>query len=176
MQGVFRQGAAGVIPATGTVRVAAGADFLPNTFALTIARIEGDGTFKEVLKNGEPLITVTSAIAPGMGADAPGTLTISGGAINIADNTALEIDVATDGTSDCLDYPVDLDLSQLRLVINDGSKLDSNHTYTIATVAQGMSMQNQFASVSGLPETWHVKYGTDTVELRYTSPFTLVVR
>ena len=73
-------------------------------------------------------------------------------------------------------YPADLDLSKLELVINDGTKLNSNHTYTIATVAGGKSVQRQFASVSGLPELWRVIYNADTVELRYTNPFTLVVR
>ena len=110
-----------------------------------------------------------------MGADAPGTLTLDGG-INIADNTALEIDVDENGNSDCFSYPEDLDLSKLRLVINDGTKLDRNHTYTILTVAQGMSMENQFASVSGLPETWHIRYTANSVELHYTSPFMLIVR
>ena len=177
MQGYFRLGNPGVIPATGTARVNAGAYFYMNQQAQTLARIEGSGTFGEVIKNGTKLLSVTSAIAPGMGADAPGTLTISGGGINIADNTALEIDVDAVGNSDCLNYPDSLDLSKLRLVINDGTKLNKEHTYTIATITQqGMSVQNQFASVSGLPETWHVKYGTNTVELRYTSPFTLVVR
>ncbi len=178
MQGDFRLGNPGVIPATCTARVNAGAFFHMNTYAQTLARIEGSGTFDEVIKNGTKLLSVTSAIAPGMGADAPGTLTISGGGINIADNTTLEIDVDTAGNSDCLSYPDSLDLSKLRLVVNDGSKLNKEHTYTIATVAQGMSVQNQFASVTGLPETWHVKYDTANgkVQLRYTSPFTIVVR
>ena len=176
MQGEFRAGNPGVIPTTCTARVAAGAYFSPNTYALTLARIEGSGKFCQLLNNGAKLLTVTSAIAPGMGADSPGTLTLEGGGINIADNTALEIDVDEEGNSDCLSYPDSLDLSKLRLVINDGSKLEKNHTYTLATVAQGMSIENEFASVSGLPETWHVHYGTDRVELRYTSPFMLIVR
>ena len=176
MQGYFRLGNPGVIPATGTARVNAGAYFYLNQQPQTLARIEGSGTIGEVLKNGTKLLSVTSAIAPGMGADSLGTLTISGGGINIADNTALEIDVDENGNSDCLSYPDSLDLSKLRLVINDGTKLDRNHTYTILTVAQGMSLENEFASVSGLPETWHVKYNANSVELHYTSPFMLIVR
>ena len=101
MQGSFRLGSAGVIPATGTARVAAGAAFYMNTFSQTLARIEGSGTFGEVNPtHTSPLLTVTSAIAPGMGEDALGTLTISGGAINIADGTALEIDVDAQGNSE----------------------------------------------------------------------------
>ena len=49
MQGEFRAGNPGVIPATCTARVAAGASFSPNTYPLTLARIEGSGTFKQVL-------------------------------------------------------------------------------------------------------------------------------
>ena len=142
MQGEFRLGNPGVIPATGTARVNAGAKFILNQQTQTLARIEGSGTFEGVIFNGTKLLSVTSAIAPGMGADVPGTLTISGGGINIANNTALEIDVDTAGNSDCLSYPDDLDLSKLRLVINDGTKLTRGHTYTLATVAQGMSVQN----------------------------------
>ena len=170
----------GCLP-TITARAAAGADIYMNTYEQTFARIEGSGSFAGVNPSRtSPLLTVTSAIAPGMGADSPGTLTLDGG-INIADSTALEIDVAIDGNSDCLSYPADLDLSTLRLVVNDGTKLNKDHTYTIVTVTTPngepeQKLQNQFASVSGLPDTWHVKYNENSVELRYTSPFTLIVR
>lgn len=179
MQGSFRLASAGVIPATGTARVAAGAGFYMNTYAQTLARIEGSGTFGEVNPtHTSPLLTVTSAIAPGMGADALGTLTISGGAINIADNTALEIDVDNAGHSDCLSYPADLDLTKMALHVNDGTKLNKEHTYTIARLGTGAILTTPFASVAGLPGTWHVKYDTANglVQLRYTSPFTIIVR
>ena len=176
MQGRISLGKNNCCLPTITARAAAGADINMNTFQQTFARIEGSGSFVGVNPtHTSPLLSVTSAIAPGMGADAPGTLTLDGG-INIADNTALEIDVDENGNSDCLSYPDSLDLSKLRLVINDGTKLDRNHTYTILTVAQGMSLENEFASVSGLPETWHVKYNANSVELHYTSPFMLIVR
>ncbi len=177
MQGTFRLGNPGVIPATGTARVNAGAYFILNQQAQTLARIEGSGNFMGVIHNGTKLLSVTSAIAPGMGADSPGTLTLDG-AINFPENDtlALEIDVDEEGNSDCLSYPDSLDLSKLTLHVNDGTKLDSNHTYTIATVAQGMSVQNQFASVSGLPELWRVIYNQNSVELRYTNPFTLIIQ
>jgi hypothetical protein len=176
MQGGFSMGANDQMDAGKTACVNAGTTFNMNTYQQTFARIEGSGSFVGVNPTRtSPLLTVTSAIAPGMGADAPGTLTLDGG-INIADNTALEIDVDENGNSDCFSYPEDLDLSKLRLVINDGTKLDRNHTYTILTVAQGMPMENQFASVSGLPETWHIRYTANSVELHYTSPFMLIVR
>ena len=175
MQGTVSIGADGAIPATGTVRVNGGARFSPNNRRQSLARIEGSGSFAGVENEGTKLLSVTSAIAPGMGADAPGTLTLDGG-INIADGTALEIDVAADGIGDCLDYPDNLDLSKLRLVINDGTKLNKDHTYAIVSVAQGMSALNQFASVDGLPSTWYVKYRADGVELRYTNPFLLILQ
>ena len=177
MQGGFRLGNSGVIPATGTARVAAGAAFYMNTYAQTLARIEGSGTFSELNRPGSQL-SVTSAIAPGMGAEELGTLTISGGAINIADGTALEIDVDAQGNSDCLSYPADLDLSKMALHVNDGTKLNKDYTYTIAHLGTGAILTTPFASVAGLPETWHVKYDTANglVQLRYTSPFTIIVR
>ena len=178
MQGPFRLAASHVIPATGTARVAAGASFYMNTFSQTLARIEGSGGIGEVVNNGTKLLTVTSAIAPGMGEDALGTLTISGGEINIADNTALEIDVDNAGHSDCLSYPADLDLTKMALKVNDGTKLNKDYTYTIARLGSGAILTTPFASVAGLPETWHVKYDTANglVQLRYTSPFTVIVR
>ncbi len=157
------------------MRVNGGARFSLNNHSQSLARIEGSGSFAGVENGGTKFLSVTSAIAPGMGADAPGTLTIDG-PINIADGTALEIDVASDGTGDCLSYPDNLDLSKLRLVVNDGTKLNKDHAYAIVSVAQGMSVQNQFASVDGLPRTWNVKYRADGVELRYANPFTLIVQ
>ncbi len=182
MQGPFRLGNPGAIPATCTARVNAGATFYMNTYAQSLARIEGSGTFSDVVNNGTQLLTVTSAIAPGMGADAPGTLTVSGGAINFApaenEKIALEIDVDASGNSDRLSYPADLDLSQMTLRVNDGTILNKEHTYTIVQLGNGAILRNQFASVTGLPETWHVKYDTANgkVQLRYTSPFMLIVR
>ena len=175
MQGTVSIGADGAIPATGTVRVNGGARFSLNNHSQSLARIEGSGSFAGVENGGTKFLSVTSAIAPGMGADAPGTLTLDG-EINIASGTALEIDVAADGIGDCLNYPDNLDLSKLRLVITDGTKLNRNNTYKIVEVAQGMSALNQFASVDGLPRTWHVKYHAESVELRYTNPLMLVVQ
>ena len=62
-----------------TACVNAGTSFNMNTYRQTFARIEGSGSFVNVIKDGtQRLLSVTSAIAPGMGADAPGTLTIDG--------------------------------------------------------------------------------------------------
>ena len=181
MQGDFRLGAAGVIPATGTARVNAGGAFYMNTFAQTLARIEGSGIIGEVVKNGTKLLTVTSAIAPGMGADSLGTLTVSGGAINFApaenEKIALEIDVDEEGQSDCLSYPANLDLSQMTLHVNDTSKLRKDYKYTIATVKSGYFISDDFASTN-LPEGWTAKIapGGGSLFLEYPSPFMLIVK
>lgn len=178
MQGGFSMGANDQMDAGKTACVNAGTTFNMNTYRQTFARIEGSGSFVGVIKDGtQRLLSVTSAIAPGMGADAPGTLTISGGEINIANGTALEIDVDEEGQSDCFSYPADLDLSQMTLRVNDLSKLAKDCKYTIAEVSQGMSISGSFASTN-LPEGWIVKYNALTRELllEYPAPFTLVVR
>lgn len=177
MQGDYRPSANNQLDAGKTAVVNSGAAFIMNTYAQTFARLEGSGTFAGVVKDGTTkLLSVTSAIAPGMGADELGTLTISGGGINISNGTALEIDVDAAGNSDSLSYATDLDLSNLTLVVNDAKRLNKDYTYTILTIPAGAAFANAFASIDGLPETWHVKYGTSSVELRYTNPFTLVVR
>ena len=180
MQGYFRLGNPGVIPATGTARVNTGAYFYLNTYAQTLARIEGSGTFGELNRTGSQL-TVTSAIAPGMGAEELGTLTVSGGAISFAPaengTIALEIDVDEEGQSDCFSYPADLDLSQMTLRVNDLSKLAKDCKYTIAEVSQGMSISGSFDSTN-LPEGWTAKIapGGRSLFLEFPAPFTMVVR
>ena len=155
MQGEFRAGNPGVIPATCTARVAAGASFSPNTYPLTLARIEGSGTFKQVLNNGTKLLTVTSAIAPGMGTNTVGTLTVSDGPINIADGVALEIDVDAGGNSDCFSCPCELDLSKMSLRVNDLANLNTEKKYVIASNL--MDATGDFAS-SNLPNGWFTRY------------------
>lgn len=135
-----------------TVCVNAGCSFRANTSYHTFARIEGSGSFTQ---NYDHNLTVWQAIAPGMGTNTLGTLTVSGGPINIADGVALEIDVDAAGNSDCLNYSGELDLSALTLHVNDLAKLNSEKKYVIAsslTAATG-----DFAS-SNLPKGWFVRY------------------
>lgn len=163
MQGEFRAGDSGVIPATCTARVAAGASFSPNTYPLTLARIEGSGTFKQVLNNGTKLLTVTSAIAPGMGTNTVGTLTVSDGPINIEDGVALEIDVDAAGNSDCFSCPCELDLSKMSLQVNDVTKLGKNKKYVIASNL--MDATGAFRSTN-LPPGWGARYYSASHELK----------
>ena len=164
MQGEFRTGNPGVIPATCTARVAAGASFSPNTYALTLARIEGSGTFTQVLNSGTKLLTVTSAIAPGMGTNTVGTLTISGGPINIANDVALEIDLDAEGNSDCLSYPGDLDVANMALHVNDISKLNKNCKYVIASNLTGVT--GELFKTTNLPAHWTTRYYAASHELK----------
>ena len=163
MQGTVSIGSNDPLPATLTARVAT--RFAMNTFRQTFARIEGIGRFTEVVHNGTRLLTVTSAIAPGMGADSLGTLSIQGGAINIADNVALEIDVDEDGGSDCLSYPAEIDLSKMTLKINDLTKLNKEKKYTIATLPGGIKDGKLFESTN-LTDNWAVRYHRSSHELR----------
>ena len=134
-----------------TVCLNAGAYFRANTSYHTFARIEGSGSFTQ---NYDHNLTVWQAIAPGMGTNTLGTLTVSGGPINIADGVALEIDVDAAGNSDCFNYSGDLDLSALTLHVNDLAKLNSEKKYVIASLT---GATGDFAS-SNLPKGWLVRY------------------
>ena len=135
-----------------TVCLNAGANFRANTSYHTFARIEGSGAFTQ---NTDRNLTVWQAIAPGMGTNTLGTLTVSGGPINIADGVALEIDVDAAGNSDCLSYQGGLDLSKMSLRVNDLAKLNSEKKYVIASNL--MDATGDFAS-SNLPNGWMVKF------------------
>ena len=163
MQGEFRLGAAGVIPATCTARVNTGANFILNGQDQTLARIEGSGSFSGFTRT--ETLSVTGAIAPGMGADSLGTLTVAHNICDIADDVALEIDVDENGNSDCLSYPVEIDLSKMTLRINDTSKLNENERYTIATLNGGIKDGKLFKSTN-LPDGWEVRYSASSHELK----------
>lgn len=135
-----------------TVCVNAGCLFRANTSYHTFARIEGSGSFTQ---NTDRNFTVWQAIAPGMGTNSLGTLTISGGPMNIADGVALEIDVDAAGNSDCLSYPGELDLSKMSLRVNDLGRLNQEKKYVIASNLTGAT--GDFAS-SNLPNGWMVTF------------------
>lgn len=134
-----------------TVCLNSRATFRANLSYHTFARIEGSGSFTQ---NTDRNLTVWQAIAPGMGTNALGTLTVSGGPINIADGVALEIDVDAAGNSDCFNYSGELDLSALTLHVNDLAKLNSEKKYVIASLT---GATGDFAS-SNLPKGWLVRY------------------
>ena len=135
-----------------TVCVNTGCSFRANTSYHTFARIEGSGSFSQ---NTDRNLTVWQAIAPGMGTNTLGTLTVSGGPINIADGVALEIDVDAAGNSDCFSYQGELDLSNMSLRVNDLARLNTEKKYVIASSLTGAT--GDFAS-SNLPKGWLVRY------------------
>ena len=135
-----------------TVCVNTGCSFRANTSYHTFARIEGSGSFSQ---NTDRNLTVWQAIAPGMGTNTLGTLTVSGGPINIADGVALEIDVDAAGNSDCFSYQGELDLSKMSLRVNDLARLNTEKKYVIASSLTGAT--GDFAS-SNLPKGWLVRY------------------
>ncbi|MBQ3289609.1 MAG: hypothetical protein IJH50_09400 [Kiritimatiellae bacterium] len=162
MQGTVSIGMSEALPSTTTARVNADASFSMNTFSQTFARIEGSGRFGGF--SSSSVLSVTSAIAPGMSADSLGTLTIADdGRINIADNVVLEIDVDETGGSDCFSCPTQLDLSKMTLQVNDTSKLNEAKKYTIATLSHGCT--GEFSSTN-LTGDWMVRYYPGSHELK----------
>ncbi|MBQ6341219.1 MAG: hypothetical protein IJI36_18945 [Kiritimatiellae bacterium] len=141
-----------VFPNCSGAYVNGGATFRMNQSFHTFPRIGGGGRFAEMANRN---LTVTRTIAPGMGPDAVGTLTISGGPMNIADGVALEIDVDDAGNSDCFSYPGELDLSKMSLRVNDVAKLDQQMKYVIATNLAGAT--GEFGATN-LPSGWMVTY------------------
>lgn len=165
MQGSFRLGGSNVLSSNVAVRVNAGAYFIMNTYSQSIARLEGSGKVQS--QNLTETLSVTKAIAPGMGPLSLGTLTVDHDICDIADDVALEIDVDEDGNSDCLSYPntATLDLSKMTLKVNDLAKLDMANKYTIATLPGGIANGRLFKSTN-LPDGWSVRYYLSTHELK----------
>ena len=83
-------------------------------------------------------------------------------------DVALDIDLDEAGQSDCLSYAAALDLSKLRLVVNDLAKLNQDCKYVIATNLT--SCANEFAS-SNLPQGWCVKQKTSDGKVSLTLTF-----
>lgn len=163
MQGSYRPSSANNLNPNIAARVNAGADFSMNGQSQTFARLEGSGTFKEM--SASAVLTVTKAIAPGMGADSLGTLSFSNYGATIANDVALEIDVDENGNSDCLNYPAEIDLSQMTLQVNDTTKLNKEMKYTIATLPGGIA-NNALFKFTNLPSDWEVRYHAASHELR----------
>ena len=164
MQGTYRLGANNALNSNITVRVNSGANFIMNTRNQSVARIEGSGTFKSVEPNPYEKLSITEAIAPGMGTNSLGTLTVKNDICDIADDVALEIDVDTAGNGDCLSYPAEIDLSKMTLQVNDTTKLNRSHRYKIATLPGGIKDNALFKSTN-LPVGWEARYYASSHEL-----------
>ena len=163
MQGNYRPSSANNLNPDIAVRVNAGAYFHMNGQSQTFARLEGSGMFREM--SADAVLTVTEAIAPGMGTNSLGTLAFSNYGATIANGVALEIDVDENGNSDCLDYPAEIDLSQMTLKVNDTTKLNREKKYVIATLSGGI-VNNALFKSTNLPATWDVSYNPISHELQ----------
>jgi hypothetical protein len=169
MQGDYRLGGSNLLNSNITVCVNTNANFIMNgdTYCQTIARLEGSGSVHGT--SSIAILTVTEAIAPGMGADLLGTLRVVDHALDIADDVALEIDVDASGNSDCLEYSVRhseaIDLSKMTLQVNDTTKLNRKKKYKIATLNGGIENGALFKSTN-LPADWAVRYYASEHELK----------
>ena len=148
-QGKLTLGSASNFLATTRLYVRSGATFDGNRTNQTFAVLGGTGTVMNPSK-----LTLADAFAPGYGAGGIGTLTIAAALGEVKDGVEMQIDLDAEGHSDCLSYAASLDLSRLRLVINNRAGLNRSYRYTIATNLT--SCANEFAS-SNLPSTWRVK-------------------
>ena len=174
MQGTFATFGARINPINTncTVCVNANTSFRANTSYHTFARIEGSGSFTQ---NTDHNFTVWQAIAPGMGTNSLGTLTVSGGPVNILDGVALEIDLDAEGHSDCFKCSGELDLSKMTLQVNDVTKLGKNKKYVIASNLTDVT--GEFKSTN-LPPGWGTRYYAASKELKIVplNGTTLIVR
>jgi hypothetical protein len=135
-----------------------------NTYAQTLARVEGDGAVKQC--NG---LTVTGAVAPGFGAGKPGRLTFQNRCT--FNGCALEIDA---GDTLCLSE--NQDISGLTLNVADISAFDTDAlrgTYKILDAPNGYT--GTFA-IGNLSSSWYVRYSEDSAYLAFKKGMTLVVQ
>ena len=162
-QGTLTMGSASNFLPTVALNVRSGATFNGNTMCQTFASLGGTGNVTSPSK-----LTLTDAFAPGYGTNTIGTLTVAGALGEVKDGAELQIDLDAEGHSDCLSYAAALDLSKLRLVVNDLNKLNTDCKYVIATNLT--SCANAFAS-SNLPNGWYVKQSTSGGRVSLTLVF-----
>ena len=162
-QGTLTMGSASNFLPTVALNVRSGATFNGNTMCQTFASLGGTGRVTNPSK-----LTVTDALAPGYGTNTIGTLTVAAALGEVRDGAELQIDLDAEGHSDCLSYAAALDLSKLRLVVNDLEKLNQDCKYVIATNLT--SCTNDFAS-SNLPQGWYVKQTTSGGKVSLTLAF-----
>ena len=162
-QGTLTMGSPSNFLSTVALNVRSGATFNGNTMCQTFASLGGTGNVTNPSK-----LTVTDALAPGYGTNTIGTLSVAAALGEVKDGAELQIDLDAEGHSDCLSYAAALDLSKLRLVVNDLEKLNQDCKYVIATDLT--SCANEFAS-SNLPPGWYVKQKTSGGKVSLTLAF-----
>ena len=147
------------LPAANAVAVRAGAVFDVNGKAQALASLGGAGT----VANGAAL-TVTGTIAPGDGGTV-GTLTLADKPASLS-GAALTVTVAADGGADCLAVQGDVDLTGVKLAVENAGALDSGERYAVASWT---GSRDGALDESLLPRKWTVAYDdvNGTASLRY---------
>ena len=180
---------AGVSVSDGLVAITAGGDYLlTGSFSgSVVVDVEESEKVQLILSDaaieseGQSAIVVLSAdkVFLTLAENSENTVSASGklAALGEVKNGAeLQIDLDAEGHSDCLSYAAALDLSKLRLVINDLEKLNQDCKYAIATNLT--SCTGGFASTN-LPEGWQVKQaasgGTVSLSLVFKKGTVIVV-
>ena len=137
-----------------------------NTYAQTLARVEGDGVVKQC--NG---LTVTGAVAPGFGAGRPGTLKFWHSCT--FDDCTLEIDAG-----DRLLVNEYQNISGLALHINDEAAMDHSQVYTILGTVSGGDFAGEFKGDNIRDRGWRIHYdhARHEVRLKYHLGMMLMVR
>ena len=161
---IFDLANANLLPTNSAVTLAAGATLDLGGTGQKIGGLSGSGT----VTNGT--LSVNGVIAPG-GIGTIGTLTLSLSAVT-ATNTAtlsgtLRVDVSDDGTCDVLAVNGNVNLSNLSLVVENGSAFNGKKTYTLLTYSG--TRTGTFASKS-TPSGWGLVYGPGSngdVKLKY---------
>lgn len=148
------------LPAT-EMWAGAGATLQLNTTAQTARELGGNGTVKD------GTLAVTGTIQPG-GRHAIGTLTVNGTTLT---SGTLVVDVAADGTSDCLAATGELDLTKLSLKLGDAN-LNTDKVYTLATAAE---ITGTFRGEE-LPNRWRTFVQPTKVTLSYANGTVLMIR
>ena len=113
-------------------------------------------------------LAVTETIQPG-GRKAVGTLTVDGTSLT---SGTLVIDVAANGTNDCLAATGTLDLSTLSLALAEGTTLDETKSYTVATAT---AVTGNFVDVA-LPNKWKAYPQATRVVIGYSNGTVLMFR
>ena len=157
--GTLRLGIDAALPAANAVAVRTGATFDLNGKAQTLATLGGAGT----VANGAAL-TVTGMIAPGDGGTV-GTLTLADKPASLS-GAALTVTVAADGGADCLAVQGDVDLTGVKLAVENAGALDSGERYAVASWT---GSRDGALDESLLPRKWTVAYDdvNGTASLRY---------
>ena len=115
------------------------------------------------MANGAAL-TVTGTIAPGDGGTV-GTLTLADKPASLS-GAALTVTVAADGSADCLAVQGDVDLTGVKLAVENAGALDSGERYAVASWT---GSRDGALDESLLPRKWTVAYDdvNGTASLRY---------